>query len=83
MHSRSSRSKKSSTNPSTPAKSSKARPTPKPLRNKRIDQLRTQYHDLFDKAQAFKEDVVNAESKEVVAKNVAALASCIVRDWRL
>ena len=78
--SRATRSKKSSINPSIPANASKVLPTPKPLRNKRIDQLRTQYHELFDKAEAFKDDVLNAESKEIVAKNTAALASCIVRD---
>jgi hypothetical protein len=83
MYTRSARPKKSSTNPSTPAKPSKARPAPKPLRNKRIDQLRDQYHELFDKAEAFKDDVLKAESKEIVAKNTAALASGIVRDSRL
>jgi hypothetical protein len=80
MYTRSTRPKNSSTNPSTPSQS---RPVPKPLRNKRIDQLRNQYHELFDKTEAFKEDVLNAESKEIVGKNTAALASGIVRKRRL
>jgi outer membrane murein-binding lipoprotein Lpp len=78
MYSRSTRSKNPSakttiTNPPTPRSSSK------PLRPKRIDQLRSDFHDLFDKADAFKNDVIKSKSKTVIAQTTAAFASSMVR----
>jgi hypothetical protein len=83
---RSTRSQKTSllfTQPiSTPSKPPKPRPTAKSSLSAKVNYLCDQYHDLYDKGDAFKTDLLEAKGKTELANRSSAFASCMVSECR-
>jgi hypothetical protein len=83
---RSTRSQKTSllfTQPiSTPSKPPKPRPTAKSSLSDKVNYLCDEYHDLYDKAEIFKTDVLEAKGKAELVKKSSAFASSMVSECR-